>query len=71
MDTARELAQRFGGGDDRLGYVVGPAEVGVRRMMLALEAGEPDRAVRIGQEVRTQEISIVARMRNSRLFKRV
>lgn len=61
METASELAQRFGAGDDRLGYVVGPAEVDVRRMMLALEAGEPDRAVSIGQGVRPQEISIAAR----------
>lgn len=61
MDTAAELAERFGAGDDRLGYVVGPAEVSVRRMMLALEAREPDRAVRIGDGVRPQEISIVAR----------
>ncbi|MGH3800096.1 MAG: helix-turn-helix domain-containing protein [Pseudonocardiaceae bacterium] len=61
MDAASELAQRFGGGDDRLGYVVGPAEVGMRRMKLALEAGEPDRAVIIGAGIRPQEISIVAR----------
>ncbi len=61
METASELAQRFGAGDDRLGYVVGPAEVGVRRMVLALEAGDSDRAVSIGQGVRPQEISIVAR----------
>ena len=61
MDTATELAQRFDAADDRLGYVVGPAEVDVRRMVLALEAREPDRAVRIGDGVRPQEISIVAR----------
>jgi len=62
MEVATELAQRFGGADDRLGFAVGPAEVGVRRMKLALEAGEPDRAVRIAEHLRPQELSFVARI---------
>ena len=62
MEVATELAQRFGGADDRLGFAVGPAEVGVRRMKLALEAGEPDRAVCLAEHVRPQELSFVARI---------
>ncbi|MGH3929190.1 MAG: helix-turn-helix domain-containing protein [Pseudonocardiaceae bacterium] len=61
MEAAAELAQRFSGADERLGFAIGPAEVGVRRMKLALEAGEPDRAVSIAEHVHPQEISFVAR----------
>ncbi len=61
MAAADELAQRFSAVDERLGFAVGPAEVGVRRMKLALQAGEPDRAVSIAEHVHPQEISFVAR----------
>lgn len=61
MEAADELAQRFSAANERLGFAVGPAEVGVRRMKLALEAGEPDRAVSIAEHVRPQEISFIAR----------
>lgn len=51
MDAAAELAQRFGEatGDDRHGFAFGHTDVGLYRMALALEHGEPDRAVSVAQ----------------------
>lgn len=53
MDTAAEVAERFGatGDTDSLGFVHVPADVGVCRMWLALEANEPDQAVSIAGNV--------------------
>jgi len=52
MDAAAELAERFGAtGDDSLGCDHSPAEVGGRRVWLALEAGEPDQVVSIARDV--------------------
>jgi hypothetical protein len=52
IDAATELAERFGAtGDDSLGCDHSPAEVGLRRMWLALEAGEPDQVVSIARDV--------------------
>jgi hypothetical protein len=53
MDAAAELAERFGrtGETDSLGFVFGPTDAGVHRMWLALDAGEPDRAVSVAQQV--------------------
>jgi hypothetical protein len=53
MDAAAELAERFGvtGEVDSLGYVFGPVDLGLHRMALALETGEPDRAVSIARQV--------------------
>ncbi|MGH3685001.1 MAG: XRE family transcriptional regulator [Pseudonocardiaceae bacterium] len=51
MDAAADLASRFGelGETDPLGCEFGPTLVGFRRVRLALEAGEPDRAVSIAE----------------------
>lgn len=51
MDDATDMAERFGelGEADPLGFGFGPTNVGFRRVRLALEAGEPDRAVRIAE----------------------
>ncbi len=51
MDAAADMAGRFGelGEADPLGFEFGPTNVGFRRVRLALEAGEPDRAVRIAE----------------------
>jgi transcriptional regulator with XRE-family HTH domain len=56
MDAAGELAERFGatGETDSLGYVFGPTDAGVSRMVLALRAGEPDRAVSLAQRVQPE-----------------
>jgi transcriptional regulator with XRE-family HTH domain len=53
MDAAAELAERFGatGEVDSLGYIFGPPEAGLCRISNALEAGEPDRAVSIAQQM--------------------
>ncbi|MGH3941616.1 MAG: helix-turn-helix domain-containing protein [Pseudonocardiaceae bacterium] len=52
LDTAAELAQRFGAAaTDPLGFILAPTDVGIERMWLALEAGEPDRAVSIAPTV--------------------
>ncbi len=53
MDAAAELADRFGatGEIGSLGFHYGPVDVGIERMWLALETGEPDRAVSIAQDV--------------------
>jgi len=52
MEAAAELAERFGatGDTDSLEFDYSPAEVGIRRVWLALEAGEPDQAVSIAQD---------------------
>jgi DNA-binding XRE family transcriptional regulator len=51
MDAAADLADRFGelGETDPLGFEIGPTNVGFRRVRLALEAGEADRAVSIAE----------------------
>ncbi|HSZ29427.1 MAG TPA: helix-turn-helix transcriptional regulator [Pseudonocardiaceae bacterium] len=51
MDAAADMADRFGelGEADPLGFEFGPTSVGFRRVRLALEAGEPDRAVSIAE----------------------
>lgn len=54
MEAATELAERVGGEDDRLGFGFGPTTVELWRMALALEIGEPDRAVRIAQRLDPQ-----------------
>ncbi len=53
LDAAAELAERFGatGEIDSLGFAPSPGEVGLHRMCLALEAGEPDQADSIVQDV--------------------
>ncbi|MGH3763947.1 MAG: helix-turn-helix domain-containing protein [Pseudonocardiaceae bacterium] len=56
MDAAAELAERFGAtGDDSLGCDNSPAEVGLRRIWLALEVGEPDQAVRVARDVQPEQ----------------
>jgi transcriptional regulator with XRE-family HTH domain len=56
MDAAAELAERFGAtdGTDSLGFAHTRADVGLVRMNLALEAGEPDQAVSIARDVHLQ-----------------
>ncbi len=51
MDAAADMASRFGelGETDPLGFEFGPTNVGFRRVHLALEAGEADRAVSIAE----------------------
>jgi hypothetical protein len=51
MDAAADMANRFGelGETDPLGFEFGPTFVGFRRVRLALDAGEPDRAVSIAE----------------------
>ncbi len=55
MEAAAELAESTGepGGEsnDRLGFGFGPTNVGLWNMALALEAGEPDRAVGVAEAV--------------------
>jgi hypothetical protein len=53
MDAAAELAERFGeaGEADSLGFVYGPTHAGMSRMWLALEAGEPDQAAGIAENL--------------------
>jgi hypothetical protein len=57
MHAAKELAIQFGEPDDdrdRLGFGFGPTNVGLWEMALALETGEPDRAVSIAQTIQPQ-----------------
>jgi transcriptional regulator with XRE-family HTH domain len=57
MQTAKELATQFGEPDDnndRLGFGFGPTNVGFWEMALALEAGEPDRAVGVAQTIQPE-----------------
>jgi transcriptional regulator with XRE-family HTH domain len=51
MDAAADMANRLGelGETDPLGFEFGPTFVGFRRVRLALDAGEPDRAVSIAE----------------------
>jgi transcriptional regulator with XRE-family HTH domain len=53
MDAAAEVAERFGATNeaDSRGFLFGPVNAGCFRMWLALEAGEPDHVVSIGQEI--------------------
>jgi transcriptional regulator with XRE-family HTH domain len=57
MDVAAELAGRFGatGETDSLGFVFGPTDVGLIRMWLALDADEPDQAVRVAQQIQPEQ----------------
>ncbi|MGH4022605.1 MAG: helix-turn-helix domain-containing protein [Pseudonocardiaceae bacterium] len=63
MEAAAELAQRFGeiGEDDPLRFMFGPTDIGLWRMALALEAGEPDRAVRIAGSVSPMQLPFASR----------
>jgi hypothetical protein len=57
MHAAKELATQFGEPDDdrdRLGFGFGPTNVGLWEMALALETGEPDRAVSIAQTIQPE-----------------
>jgi hypothetical protein len=57
MQAATELATQFGELDDnrdRLGFGFGPTNVGLWKMALALEAGEPDRAASVAQSVQPE-----------------
>lgn len=53
VETAAELAVRFGetGEKNSLGFAFGPTDVGMYRMAIALETGEPDQVVRIAQTI--------------------
>jgi transcriptional regulator with XRE-family HTH domain len=58
VDAAAELAERFGepvNTYDEFGCAFGPTDVGLYRMDLALEAGEPDRVLSIAQGVHPQQ----------------
>ncbi len=57
MDAAADLAGRFGelGETDPLGFEFGPTNVGFRRVHLALEACEPDRAVSIAEGLHPEQ----------------
>jgi transcriptional regulator with XRE-family HTH domain len=57
MDAAADMADRFGevGEADPLGFGFGPTSVGFRRVRLALEAREPDRAVRIAEGLHPEQ----------------
>ncbi|MDQ3150507.1 MAG: helix-turn-helix domain-containing protein [Actinomycetota bacterium] len=53
LDAAADVAERFGaaGDIDSLGFVHAPVDVGLHRMGLAQEAGEPDQVISISQTV--------------------
>ncbi|MGH3764077.1 MAG: helix-turn-helix domain-containing protein [Pseudonocardiaceae bacterium] len=57
LDAAAELGERFGatGETDATGYLFGPVDAGVNRMVRAVEAGEPDRAAGIAQDIDPQQ----------------
>jgi hypothetical protein len=57
IDAAADLADRFGelGEADPLGFGFGPTNVGFRRVRLALEAGEPDRAESIAEGLHPEQ----------------
>lgn len=63
MEAAAEIAARFGetGENDSLGFAFGPTDVGFRQVALALEAGEPDRAVSISRGLQPQRHPFVTR----------
>ncbi|MGH3773167.1 MAG: helix-turn-helix domain-containing protein [Pseudonocardiaceae bacterium] len=50
MNAAAELGERFGGETDSVGFGHPGADVDGHRVIYALEAGEPDQAVRLAQE---------------------
>ncbi|MGH4026279.1 MAG: helix-turn-helix domain-containing protein [Pseudonocardiaceae bacterium] len=56
LDTAAEVAGRFSatGDTDARGFVRAPADVGVCRMWLAVEADEPDLAISVAQNVQPE-----------------
>ncbi|MGH3978250.1 MAG: hypothetical protein ACRDRZ_04495, partial [Pseudonocardiaceae bacterium] len=60
MEVAGELAERFGEVEP-LGFGFGPTNVGLRRLSLALEAGEPDRALSIARGVQPQRFPFATR----------
>lgn len=53
MGASADMAIRFGelGETDPLGFEFGPTNVGFRQVRLALEAGEPNRAVSIAERL--------------------
>ncbi|MGH3926218.1 MAG: hypothetical protein ACRDTT_25705, partial [Pseudonocardiaceae bacterium] len=52
LESAAELAAHFGEyPDDPLGFASGPTSVAFRQARIALEAGDPERAVSIAREV--------------------
>jgi transcriptional regulator with XRE-family HTH domain len=53
MGASADMAIRFGelGKTDPMGFEFGPTNVGFRQVRLALEAGEPDRAVSIAERL--------------------
>jgi transcriptional regulator with XRE-family HTH domain len=57
MEAAADMADRFGevGEADSLGFGFGPTNVGFLRVRLALEAGEPDRAVSIAERLHPEQ----------------
>jgi transcriptional regulator with XRE-family HTH domain len=57
MDDTADLGRRWGelGEADPLGFGFGPTSVGFRQVRLALEAGEPDRAARIGDGLQPKQ----------------
>ncbi len=57
VDAAADMADRFGelGEADPLGFGFGPTNVGFRRVHLALEAHEPDRAVSIAEGLHPEQ----------------
>jgi hypothetical protein len=67
MEAAAELAARFGelGESDPLGFGFGPTNVGMRGMELALESGEPDRALSIAAGVHPLRLPHATRQASS------
>jgi transcriptional regulator with XRE-family HTH domain len=61
IEVAAELAARFGDVDDQFGILVGPDQVNMRRAALAMEEGDPERAVHIAEGVHPEEFSYVVR----------
>jgi transcriptional regulator with XRE-family HTH domain len=57
MDAAVDMTDRFGeiGEADPLGFGFGQTDVGFRRVRLALEANEPDHAVRIAETLHPEQ----------------
>ncbi len=66
-EAPAELAAQFGepGESDPLGFGFGPTNVAMRRMELALEAGEPDRAVSVAREVQLRRVPSATRQASS------
>ncbi|MGH3932616.1 MAG: helix-turn-helix domain-containing protein [Pseudonocardiaceae bacterium] len=63
MEVAAELALRFGEatGDDAFLFAFGPTDVGLYKMALALESGDPDQALSIAQGVHPEQHPYPAR----------